>query len=140
MLLGQHRLRSCCSLLCEDKVRPRLWLVGVLSDDVGKDFHPCVLVSCAVGVEVDGFAVGEADPETLLHEHVTLFFLGKRRFSSAALLRGCIVAHQRRLVIDQLARFRKIDCSSRLSGRFMVGCELGSIERKETTTPVLSDD
>lgn len=88
-------LYSCsfCASFCEDDVRPSLCLASVFAYDIRKDFHPSILFGSAIGIEVDGLAVGETDTEAFLDKHVTLFFFGKRGLSSTALLRGDVVAH-----------------------------------------------
>jgi hypothetical protein len=44
---------------------------------------PAVFEAAVVGVEVDGFAVGEADPEALLDVGVGLVFFGEGGFATA---------------------------------------------------------
>ena len=57
-----------------------------LPHDLGQDFHPALLVGAVVGVEIDHFAVGEADPEAFFHKHIAFLFLGEGGFPPATAL------------------------------------------------------
>lgn len=73
-LLGLRGFRSRGTTLGEYDISPRLVLAGILADDLGERFHPAVFLGGAVGVEVDGFAVGKPHAEAFFYEHVALFF------------------------------------------------------------------
>lgn len=92
------------------------------ANDVGQDLHPAVLVLGSVSVEVDDFAVVEADSETLLDEHVALFFFGEGRTASLATLRDGLLLRERSPIIDEPLGVGKIDAGTRLTGGFVVSC------------------
>lgn len=137
MLVSSCSFGSSSFLLGDDDVCPALRLAQVLPHDLGEHLHPSVLLRSAVGVEVNSFSVGEADTETLLHEHVPFFFLGEGRFPSSTRLARRLLLNQRRLVVNQLTRLGKIDGGTRLSCGFMVGSKLRTVQREESSTPVL---
>jgi len=72
-------------LPCKHKVRPRrrLLLHIGFAHHLAQHLHPYILVRAAVGVKVDGLAVGEADAETFLDVLVAFVFLGERGLPTA---------------------------------------------------------
>ncbi|RAH70444.1 uncharacterized protein BO66DRAFT_81488 [Aspergillus aculeatinus CBS 121060] len=110
---------------------------GSFAHRIGQDLHPSVLVGCAVSVEINHFAVAEANTEPFLHEHITFLFLSKRRLATATTPGGGLFLHQRRSVINQLDCLRKVDRGTWLTGGLVVGGQFGSLKLKEATTPVL---
>lgn len=127
MVLGLRfelfRLAGCLTMLGQDEVGPSLALDKILTDNFGQRDHPAVFFRSAVGIEVDGLAVRKTHSETLLDKHVTFFLFRKCRFPPTSLLRRCIVSHERRLIVDELAGFGKVYGSSRLSCGLMVRCK-----------------
>lgn len=66
-----------------------------LSNSLREDFHPTVLLGPAVGVEVNNLSVAEANSEAFFDKHITLFLLGKGRFTSSATLGRCFFLSER---------------------------------------------
>lgn len=106
-LLCPRRLGRSSSLLGQHKIGPGLRSAygQVFANDICKCFHPSIFLSGAVGVEIDGLAIGEADAETFFDEHVAFFLLCEGGFPPRATLRCSLCLHQRRFVVDQLAGF-----------------------------------
>lgn len=73
-LLDLRGFGSRGTTLGEYDICPGLVPGGILADDLSESFHPAVFLSGAVGVEVDGFAVGKPHAEAFFYEHVALFF------------------------------------------------------------------
>lgn len=74
--------------MLEDDVAPPL-ADGFLAYTLVKHLHPAFFVPGAVGVEINDFAVCEADAETFFDKHIALLFLGKAGLTStAAFARG----------------------------------------------------
>lgn len=94
LLIGSRRLGRRRSLLRDDNVRPTLGFAQVLAYDLGKDFHPIVFRSSAVGVEVDCLPVRKAYPKALFDEHVAFFLFREGRFSSSAGFAGSFFLDQ----------------------------------------------
>ena len=125
------------ALFGEDEISPGLSLAKILANDLGQSDHPAVLLGGAVGVEVDGLAVGEAHTEAFFDEHVAFFLFGEGGFSPTSFLGRNVASHQGGLVVDELAGFGEVDRSSRLPCSLVVGCEFGTIQREESTSPIL---
>lgn len=82
------------SFALEDHLSPAADLATAavaLPNGVGEYLHPGFLLRCVVGIEVDNFAVSEADAEAFLNEHVTFFFLGEGRLATLAALGRCLL-------------------------------------------------
>lgn len=111
------------------------------ADGLAEGTHPFVFLRGRVGVEVDGFAVGEAEAEPLFDELVAFVFFGEGGF--AAFLGGgvgCVgVGDQGGLVVDELGGFGEVDGCAGLHGVFVVGGKAGGGEAEEAATPVLRD-
>jgi hypothetical protein len=68
------------TLPSEDQIRPSCLLVRTwicLADDLAQYAQPFLFEAVVVGVEVDCFAIGEADSEALLDVGVGLVLLGE---------------------------------------------------------------
>ena len=137
-LFGLISPRNSCALLCQNEVGPRFRLSGVFAYNFGKNLHPAILLSGAISIEVDGFSVGKSDAKAFLNKHVPLFFFSKCRLSPTFALGRDIVAHESRLIINQLAGFSEVDGGSGLARYFMVSGELGAVKGEETSPPVLA--
>lgn len=139
LMLELFRLAGCLTLLGQDKVGPGLALAKVLANNFGQCDHPAVLLRSAVSIEVDGLAVSKAHAKSLLDEHVTFFLFCKCGFPPAPFLGRCVVSHERRLIVDELAGFSKIDRSSRLSCDLVVRRKFRAIQREESSSPILEN-
>ena len=125
------------ALVLEDGGGPALACLGVFADNFGEGKHPGVLLGGAVGVKVDGFAIGEADAEALFDEHVAFLFLSEGRFAAGTALAGNLFLRQGGLVVDQLAGFGEVDVCSLLARGFVIRGEVGAIKFEKSTAPVL---
>lgn len=108
------------------------------ANNVGQDLHPAFLVLGGIGVKVDDFAVVEADTEALLDEHVAFLFFSKSRAASLAGLGDSLLLRECSPIIDESLGVGKVDARTRLTGGFVVSCQLGADKLKVATTPVLS--
>lgn len=128
------------SLSFENKLSPGLGLTSArraLAHRFCKHTHPPFFISRAVGVEINDFAVAEPNPESFLHEHVSLFLLSKGRFAATSTSRCGLFLRQRASVIDKLSRFCEVNGRARLTGGLVVGSQFGPLKLEKTTTPVL---
>ena len=137
-LLGLFCAGSSCALLCQDNVGPGFRLGEVFAYDFRENLHPAILLSGAISIEVDGLSVSKADAETFFDKHVPLLFFSKGRFSPTFAFGRDIIAHESRLIINQLAGFGEIDGGSGLTRSFMVSGEFGPVKGEETSPPVLT--
>jgi hypothetical protein len=114
------------TLAPQDYFAPRLATIDVFANDSAEGFHPGLLVSGIVGVEVNCLAIGESDAEAFFNEHVRLVFVGECRLATtfSTLTVASIGLEERRFVVDELRSFGERDVGSWLSCGFMVGCEL----------------
>lgn len=104
-----------CVLALEDKIAPLALGLGpaasgrdvvvradaVAADHLGQDLHPALLVLSTVRVEVDDFAVIEADAESFLNEHVPFLLLGEGRPPALSVLGGGLLLCEGPAVVDQ---------------------------------------
>lgn len=129
------------TLASQDKVSPGLGLAAArgssLSDRVLKHLHPTILIRSAVGIEVDNLPVGKTDTESLLNEHVALFFFGKGRLTSSTIASCGFSLGQGGSVVNQLSRLGQVDSGTRLTRCLVVSSQLRSQKLEEATTPVL---
>ena len=125
------------ALALEHNFGPAPRRLRVLADHLRQSPHPAFLVRCAVGIEVDDLAVGEAHAEAFLDEHVAFFLGGEGGAPAVAALARHLLLHERGLVVDQLAGFGEVDGRARLPSGFVVCRELGPLEAEEATPPIL---
>jgi hypothetical protein len=87
-------LRHNASLTLEHKVGPGLDCTisrgRALANSFRHDSEPSFLVGGAVGVEVNHFAISEANPESLFNKHIAVFFLCKCRLSATSIFGACL--------------------------------------------------
>lgn len=122
----------------EHKVAPSaLRSIALLANTGVEGLHPALFVGGRVGVEIDHLAVVEADTESLLDKHVTLFFLCKPRLAALATAACGFLLGQGSAVIDELTRVGQVDGCTRLSSRLVICCQLGPLELEEAAAPVL---
>jgi hypothetical protein len=79
-------LTSLCSFSRKHEIRPRCILVRAeiwLADDLAQSNDPLLFEAAVVGVEVDGFAIGEADTEAFFNVRVALVFFAESRLATA---------------------------------------------------------
>jgi hypothetical protein len=70
------------SLLGKNSFRPLFACDGGFADCARENRHPAIFIGCAIGVEIDGFAVGKADSESFFDKLISLIFLGKGGLAS----------------------------------------------------------
>jgi hypothetical protein len=80
------RVLLLSSLLVKDHCGPCFAASQVLSNGLGQDSHPLLLLSGRVGVEINDFSIGETDAEAFFDKHVAFFLFGKRRLATATTL------------------------------------------------------
>lgn len=92
-----------------------LAVIAFLANAGIEDLHPTFLVSGGIGVEIDDFAVVEADSETFFNEHIAFLFLSKARLASLSASARRLFSGQCTTIINQLASICQIDGGSRLT-------------------------
>ena len=130
--------RGSCALLCQNKVGPGFSLAGVFAHNLRENLHPAILLGGAISIKVDCFSISKADAEAFFDKHIPFFFFSKCRFSPTFALGRDVVAHESRLIINQLAGFGEVNGGSGLARRFVVSGEFGPVESEEPSPPVLS--
>ena len=98
--LVARRTGGQLALAGEHEARPAARDLGLAPHDLGQGAHPGGLIAGAVGVEVDDLAVGEAQAEPFLDEHVAFFLRGEGRAPPRTAFAGEFLLGQGGLVID----------------------------------------
>ena len=70
-------------MFCENHTGPAAGLLSFFTDDIDQGVHPSFFLFGAVGIEIDGFAIGKADAETFLDEHVAFFLSSEGRSTTS---------------------------------------------------------
>jgi len=87
------------ALALEHQIGPRLDGPAAggrtFSNSLRHNSEPAVLVCGAVRVEINDFAVAEADTESFFNKHIAIFFLGKCRLAAATISRTGLFLKQR---------------------------------------------
>jgi hypothetical protein len=93
-----------------------LHAIAFLANAGIEDFHPAFLVGSSVGVEINDFAVVEADSESFFDEHVAFFLFCEAGLSTLAAFAAGFLLSERSTIVNELGGVREINRGTRLAG------------------------